>query len=440
MSNELSNTTRLRELFPGADYYPAGCDPRYAGVGSDPHAIEPGDVFVHLDEFDSSDAELAVARGAAAVVAERLLPIHDAPQAIVEDSRVALRKLRAAAAGPNQSIEQIVMVGSLGSERAATQLAAILSGRGEPVGLFTQSCDDDGEHCLRRDASRPEAAALWLERCELGGVKTVIAEATPDTPIERAASVVCVTSLRCDGLNTHGLRQWPALATHRAALRASAGLVGFGGLLVVNADDPDALHLAARHTGRLVVFGESDAADVRVTSVDQSRGEQTFLVACGADSACVTIPCSGRASRRDAAAAIATAVACGVDLHVAASSLSLGAGTPARLRAVVAGQPYSVCTDAAMRPLELAEALEGAGTPPGRLIAVVRLSGRQLGRTRADHDRRSLGGPGVRTRRTRGGGGRHTRQRDALRGPVGRDGGRHRPRGVGRRRARRGSG
>lgn len=374
MLNDQHKSIRLRDVFPGADFYPAGADPRFAAVRTDPDAVAPGDLFVLLDEFDSTDAVAALARGASAVVADRLLPIPEAPQAVVEDSQAALRRLRTEATKPRATTEQVAFVGSLGAESAATTLAAILASRGRAVGLLTDACDDDGEHCLPRDASDPVGVAQWRRRCELGGVATTVIQATPDTPLDEPPAVLCVTSLRCDGLTAEGERRWPAIASHRAALRDCVRLAEFRGVLVVNADDPDGLHLASEHAGRVVAFGESDAADLRIVPIESCPGEQTMLVACGAESACVTIPTAGRAARRDAAAAIATAVALGTDLHVAASGLSLAGGCPSHLRPVFAGQDYGVFTDTAVRPLELADALDGAAASSGRLLAVVRLA------------------------------------------------------------------
>lgn len=371
------NTTRLRDLFPAATYSPAGCDPRFASAWSDAALVGPGDVYVHLDEMDSTDAELAVERGAVAVVAERLLPVFGTQQIVVADSHAALQKLTAVRDLPDtsaleQMVEQVVVAGSCGGERTAALLAAIQASTGRPTGLLTEHSEDDGEHCVRRaPGSMPTA---WLRRCGLGGVTTAIVQATPELPFTGSTKVLCLTSFRCDGLSADGGRQWESIASHRAALRIAAGLSGFEGTLITNADEPDCLRLAATHPGRLITFGASGEADLHVTPVERDSGGQTFILAYGSDSACVSIPTAGRSARRDAVAAVATAIARGFDLHTASNGLDLVGATHGQLEPVVAGQPFSTLLDYAVRPLEIADALEGARNGPGSLIAVVRLS------------------------------------------------------------------
>lgn len=367
------NTTRLRDLFPAATYSPAGCDPRFTAVWSDASLVGPGDVYVHLDEMDSSDAELAVERGASAVVAERLLPVFGTQQVVVADCYAAYRKLNAAQELPEApTVRQVVVAGSTGGERTATLLAAIHASTGVAIGLLTEHSEDDGEHCVRRNVtSKPSA---WLHRCELGGVSTAVVQASTDLPFTGKTDVLCLTSFRCDGLTPGGERRWESIASHRAALRVASGLPGFEGTLVTNADDPDCVRLAAAHPGRLVTFGETSEADLQATPFESQAGEQSFILAHGADSACVSIPTPGRAARRDATAAVATAIARGFDLHAAAAGLDLVSPTVGRLDPVVAGQAFGTLLDYAVTPLEIADALEGARRDSGALIAVVRLA------------------------------------------------------------------
>lgn len=371
-ANQEDNVTRVRDLFPAATYFPAGSDPRFGAVWDDASLVGPGDLYVHLDEADSDDAELAVERGAAVVVAERLLPVFGTKQVVVADCHVALRKLYAAQdVTEAPPVDQIVVGGSAGDERAATLLASIRASAGSPIGLRTERCEDDGEHCVR---TRGGSTAVWLRRCGLGGVRQAVVQATPATPFHGRTETICLTAFRCDGLTPQGERRWDSVASHRAALRTAAGLSGFEGTLVTNADDPDCLRLAATHPGRLFTFGESGEADLQATAIDGHSGGQTFLVACGADSACVALPTPGRAARRDALAAIATALAGGMDLHAAVAGLDLAAATPGCLESVVEGQAFGAYLDFSVRPLDLADALEGAGAVTGRVIAVVRLS------------------------------------------------------------------
>ena len=73
---------------------------------SDWQQVQPGDVFVALDNGEQDgheDARDAVARGAVAVVCERLVPVFNVPVYVVSDSRAAYSELCQALVGPSKS-------------------------------------------------------------------------------------------------------------------------------------------------------------------------------------------------------------------------------------------------------------------------------------------------------------------------------------------------
>lgn len=80
----------LRTLLPNARFI--GGEIQFASLTSDHRQVQPGDLYVAVDGLKEDGhlfATEAVARGAAAVVAERHLPVG-VPVATVDDSRTAL--------------------------------------------------------------------------------------------------------------------------------------------------------------------------------------------------------------------------------------------------------------------------------------------------------------------------------------------------------------
>lgn len=372
MHHESTLPKRLRDLLPGATYLPTGSDPAFALVRSEATAIQPGDLYVHLDEFDSSDAEIAAARGAAAVIAERLLPDVSVPQVVVEDISLTHNTLVSATdpLSPQLGLTTVLVGGSSGSERAATLLAAIHAHIGEGVGLLTTRCEDDGEECRPRRRASSTGAGPWLNRCSLGGVTKAIAQAIPGAKPLSAPSVVCLTSMRCDGLDNAGEPRWASPTDHQLAILRSIGRLAPNTKLVTNADDPDCLNAAIVLGGQLTTFGESESSDVRISPLESHTGGQTFLVISGADSACVALPTPGRAARRDASAAIASSIALGLDLQSAVTGADLSPILPGHLEPVTVGQPFAVFVDTARRPIDLADALEGIACSGRRMVAL----------------------------------------------------------------------
>ena len=106
----------LRETFPKAQFL-SDRDVLASSCTADWRTCRSGDLFVAVttaDDDGHEHADEAIERGAAAVIAERLLPIG-VPQILVRDSRVALARVCQALAGnPSRELQTIGITGSAG--------------------------------------------------------------------------------------------------------------------------------------------------------------------------------------------------------------------------------------------------------------------------------------------------------------------------------------
>ncbi|MEN0111201.1 MAG: hypothetical protein AAF805_10820 [Planctomycetota bacterium] len=295
---------------------------------------------------------------------------------IVENCHAAARELSHISQTATPAFRHaIAVVGAGDTEPAAQWIAATIACDGRRIGLLTESIEDDGEYCFGRGDSA-DASTDWATRCELGGVDTVVAQLDPQSPAGApiAPTVWCVPSLRCDGLDHAGRRRWPSAATHTQSI---AGLLQDSpdtATLVINAADQDAVRVAASLGRRTLTFGEAETADVRVTPLECHHRGQNFLVHHGAESAGVSIDAPGVAARRDAAAAIAVAIACGVPIGSAIDGLRLAPATPQRMTPLAHGQRFPLWLDAAARPIDLADAIRSVEAPNGRTLVALRLA------------------------------------------------------------------
>ena len=85
----------LREVFRDAQFFGSG-DLRVTTCCSDSRRVQPGDLFVALPgiQHDGHDfAGEAVARGAAGILAERMVAAQGRPLCLVEDARTAYGRL-----------------------------------------------------------------------------------------------------------------------------------------------------------------------------------------------------------------------------------------------------------------------------------------------------------------------------------------------------------
>src|SRR5262245_57826520 len=103
----------LRETLPKARFLRGG-DFLVISCSAEWRACQPGDLFVAVTTAEDDGHERvteAIERGAAAVVAERLLPVN-VPQILVKDSRVALSRVCQALAGnPSREMRTVGITG-----------------------------------------------------------------------------------------------------------------------------------------------------------------------------------------------------------------------------------------------------------------------------------------------------------------------------------------
>ena len=178
-------------------------------------------------------------------------------------------------------------------------------------------------------------------------------------------AVALVTNVDADHLDHYGDHDAFDAAFVTFAERASE-------LVVISSDDPGAVRVtAALNHHRVVTFGESATADVRVHSIVADGPVALTVSWQGADySTRLKVP--GHHNALNAAGAFAVLVGLGLDPSAVLEAIATFAGTERRfeLHGVVRG--VSVYDDYAHHPTEVAAALSAARTVVGggRIIAV----------------------------------------------------------------------
>ncbi|QDU90213.1 MurE-like ligase [Pirellulimonas nuda] len=344
---------------------------RVTGCTCDPRKVRPGDAFIAIDGPQGDDCrgvQLAAKRGAAAVVAERLLPIGATPQFLVEDARHAFGALCHALVGhPTASMPTIAVTGSLGKSAVAALASSIISHAGAQPSLSLGA-----DTCLGSAA----AAARWLADTMVSGATHAVVEAS-GTQLAAGAllgaslDAVCVTNLKAD--RGHGGQSPDA---QRRQMLASLELLAPEGIAVLNADDPDCVRALAERDGPTVTFGVSPGADVSATLVERNASEQVFILHSGADSAAVRTEVIGDAHMQNCLAAAAIGLAYGADLTSIAAGIEAVRKLPNTMRPIRSGQGFPVFLDGARSPAALRGVLETAReVASGRVLCVASLNG-----------------------------------------------------------------
>ena len=249
-----------------------GLDAAVTGaVVVDSRLVGPGALFFALtgaQEDGHDHAAAAVAAGAVAVVGERPLP--GVPVLVVPDALVALQVLARDVLATDQ-ILTVGITGSSGKTSTKDLLAHVLAEVGPtlaPVGSFNNELGLPLT-CLQRTAEHAFAVLEYSARGR-GHIAFLCAIARP-----QVAVVLNVGSAH--------LGEFGSVAEIAAA--KSELVQGARDLVVLNADDPAVLAMAALTSARVVTFGETRTADVRAEDVvldDEGRASFRLVTPRGA--------------------------------------------------------------------------------------------------------------------------------------------------------------
>jgi UDP-N-acetylmuramoyl-tripeptide--D-alanyl-D-alanine ligase len=262
----------------------------------DSRAPERGGLFVavpgeHVDGHDFAVA--AVEAGGAAVLASR--PVG-APAVLVDDAVVALGRLASHVLRRLPDLTVVGITGSQGKTGTKDLLAQLLEASGPtiaPVGSFNNELGLPLT-ALRADAGT-DNLVLEMGARGIGHIRYLTEVVHPTVGVV---------------LNV-GVAHLGEFGTRAGIAEAKGELVEAlpdDGVAVLNADDPLVMGMASRTRARVVTFGASPDADVRVTDVAlDEQGRPRFTLTAPDGSAPVTLPLAGEHQAMNAAAAAAVA-------------------------------------------------------------------------------------------------------------------------------------
>ena len=295
----------------------------------DSRLVGPGALFVALpgEQTDGHDhAAAAVAAGAVAVLGERPLPA--VPVLVVPDALAALQALAREVFSADQPLT-VGITGSSGKTSTKDLLAHVLSEVGPtlaPVGSFNNELGLPLT-CLQRTGEQAHAVLEYSARGR-GHIAFLCAIARPD--------VALVLNVGSAHLGEFGSVADIALAKGELVEAARE-------LVVLNADDPAVLAMAARTSARVVTFGESRTADVRAEDVVlDDDGRASFRLVTPRGSVDVKLGLHGGHHISNALAVAATVVST-TDLPLERLTGLLGSARPvSRWRMEVTERPDGV--------------------------------------------------------------------------------------------------
>jgi UDP-N-acetylmuramoyl-L-alanyl-D-glutamate--2,6-diaminopimelate ligase len=365
----------LREALPKARWLREG-DVLASSCTSDWRVCRPGDVYFALTTADGDgheDASLAMEKGAAAIVAERLVPV-DAPQILVRDSRAALARVCQALAGhPSRELRTIGITGTAGKTVVSMLVASILEAAGQTAGVMSSLGHSDSVTQRQASPGIPTAPeyADWLRRMVAAGSGHAVLEIASQALAQRCVSgigldVAVLTNIKQDHLDEHNTAR-----AYQKIKRRIFKLLKPGGLAVVNVDDHRCRSLASKLAGPVLTYALHAEADISADVLERCLSEQTFLLAAGDDTAPVRTRMIGDHHVSNCLAAAAVGLSLGIDLETIARGLEAVDRLPGRLERLECGQPFGVFVDGAATPETLSLAIKSVRqVTRGRVIVV----------------------------------------------------------------------
>ncbi|MEV6794626.1 UDP-N-acetylmuramoyl-tripeptide--D-alanyl-D-alanine ligase [Streptomyces sp. NPDC051320] len=298
-------------------------------VVTDSRAVQPGGLFVafageHADGHDF--AQRAVAAGAVAVLATRRI---GAPAIVVDDVTVALGAL-ARSVVERLGTEVVALTGSAGKTSTKDLIAQLLQRKGPTVYPAGNLNNEIGLPLTALRAER-DTRYLVLEMGAryIGDIRYLTELVPPKTGL--------VLNVGTAHIGEFGGREQIAQAKGEMVESLPES-----GVAVLNADDPLVRAMTSRTKARVLLFGESDEADVRAENVRlTATGQPAFTLRTPTGCSDVTLRLYGEHHVSNALAAAAVAHEQGMSVDEIALALS-EAGTLSRWRMEVTERPDGV--------------------------------------------------------------------------------------------------
>ncbi len=338
----------------------------------------PGGLFVAVvgETHDGHDhVAAALTAGCVAAVVSR--PVAG-PHILVDDTVVAAGRLARAVIDATDALQVVALTGSSGKTSTKDLLRVVLSHFGPtiaPQGSFNNELGLPRTIFEVTDRTRYLVAEMGARG--IGHIQYLCGIAPPDVSL--------FLNVGQAHLSEFGSQE--AIARAKSEILAALPAEG---VAVLNADDARVMATAGRAPGQVVTFGQSPSATVRITRLELEDGRPVVTVAYEGDSVRISPQVYGEHQAYNIAAAVAGAVALGLDFAEAARSLD-GVQLDSRWRMEVAesADGITVINDAYnANPESMAAGLRAlAAIGRGRRTWAVLGEMREIGPTSAaEHD------------------------------------------------------
>ncbi|WP_251549242.1 UDP-N-acetylmuramoyl-L-alanyl-D-glutamate--2,6-diaminopimelate ligase [Neobacillus muris] len=356
----------LKSLHPLIPF--SGSDPEITSIENDNRKVKPGSLFICIKGYtvDGHDfAGSAVQNGAAAILAERPLPLN-VPVVIVNDTARAMAVLADAFYGqPTKQLSLIGITGTNGKTTTSHMIEKIFFDQGQKTGLIGTMYTKIAGMTVETKNTTPESLTLQKTFHQMveEGVQTAVMEVSSHAlDLGRVHGcdydVAVFTNLTQDHLDYHKTMEEYRRA--KSLLFAQLGNTfdhNNPKFAVLNADDSASEMFKRATAAHIVTYGIENKADIRAENVEMSPSGTRFDIVIGGEKYPINIKLIGIFSIYNVLASISAAIVSGIAIKDIIASLEELEGIAGRFELVQAGQDFTVIVDYAHTPDSLENVL-----------------------------------------------------------------------------------
>ncbi|MCG8648922.1 MAG: hypothetical protein MI861_03770, partial [Pirellulales bacterium] len=265
----------LRSILRTARFF-AGDDIEFDSIADSAAEACEGSLVVYRigDDCPSRLVADAVARGAAGILTEQVLPCH-LPQCVVGDLDLARAEIAAHQLDrPDRKLLTIGVIGSAGKTCTSLLIASLFRQTGIRTAYQTDLGESDGLVQTTPDHTVPSGASLihWLGDANDSDCKVAVVELSDHQArhgrYDALEFDLLVVSGSADGQRDFG----------ESGLQCVLQRLRPQGVVIAPADDPKSIRTIRDSGVRMVSYGIRKPADVTAKIIEQSGGMTTLLV------------------------------------------------------------------------------------------------------------------------------------------------------------------
>ncbi|CAH2713358.1 UDP-N-acetylmuramoyl-L-alanyl-D-glutamate--2, 6-diaminopimelate ligase [Neobacillus rhizosphaerae] len=358
----------LKSLHPIVPF--KGENPEITSIENDNRKVQKGSLFICIKGYtvDGHDfAEAAVAKGAAAILAERPLFL-DVPVVLVKDTTRAMAVLADTFyEQPTKKLHLIGITGTNGKTTTSHLIEKIFADAGEKTGLIGTMYTKIADRIFETKNTTPESLTLQKNFRQMvdAGVGLAVMEVSSHALDQGRVhgcdyDVAVFTNLTQDHLDYH--KTMAEYQRAKSLLFAQLGNTfdnnNKSKFAVLNADDPASDMFRRSTAAHVITYGIDEKADIQAKNIHMTPKGTNFDLVIEAVSYPIHMQFLGKFSVYNVLASIAAALVSGIGINEIIASIESVEGVAGRFELVNAGQDYTVIVDYAHTPDSLENVLK----------------------------------------------------------------------------------